>query len=127
MTDLSKFFTNNEKANKSFKETFTVEQLQIAQGGADLFVNECEPKFDAEGNQTNKGRCYFGIGLIRGSVCKELAAKMLSGQPYGTLQISHIVNDGSDPKYPKNFDGLVLMEKPIAQNSVCTIKYQAQA
>lgn len=127
MTDLSQFYTNNENANKSFKETFTVEQIQASQGGADLFVRECEPKFDANGNQTNKGRCYFGIGLVRGSVCNKLAAKLLNNEPYDTLQISHIVNDGSDPKYPKGFDGLVLMEQPSATNTLLNIKYQAQA
>ena len=112
MTDFSKYYTNNEKANSNFKETFTVETLKLSQGGEDFNVLPCKEK---------PGKCFFACGLIRGAVSQNLTKKINEDQPYGTLVVSHVVNDGSDPKFPNKFDGLLLHEKGENKNALLTI------
>ena len=112
MTDFSQFYTNNEKVNSNFKETFTVETLKLSQGGEKLNVLPCEEK---------PGKCFFACGLIRGAVSQNLTKKINEKQPYGTLVVSHVVNDGSDPKFPNKFDGLLLHEKGENKNALLTI------
>ena len=112
MTDFNQFYTNNEKANNNFKETFTVETLKLSQGGEDFNVLPCKDK---------QGKCFFACGLIRGAVSQKLADKILAGQPYGTLVVSHVVNDGSDPQYPNKFDGLLLQEKGENKGALLTL------
>ena len=96
MTDFNQFYTNNEKANNNFKETFTVETLKLSQGGEDFNVLPCKDK---------QGKCFFACGLIRGAVSQKLANKMLAGEKYDTLVVSHVIDPDSD------FNGLVLHEK----------------
>ena len=113
MTDFSQFYTNNASANNSnFKESFTVETIKASQGGESLVVKPCKEK---------PGKCFFACGLIRGSVSQKLADKILTGQSYGTLMVSHVVNDGSDPQYPNKFDGLLLHEKGESNNALLTL------
>ena len=113
MTDFSQFYTNNASANNSnFKESFTVETLKLSQGGEDFNVLPCKDK---------PGKCFFACGLIRGAVSQNLTKKINEGQPYGTLVVSHVVNDGSDPKFPNKFDGLLLHEKGENKNALLTI------
>ena len=112
MTDFSKYYTNNKNANSNFKETFTVETLKLSQGGADFNVLPCKEK---------PGKCFFACGLIRGAVSQNLTKKINEGKPYGTLVVSHVVNDGSDPKFPNKFDGLLLHEKGENKNALLTI------
>lgn len=112
MTDFSKFYTNNAAASSNFKETFTVETIKAAQGGAPLNVLPCKDK---------PGRCFFACGEIRGSVAQELTDKLIAGQQTGTLVVSHVVNDGSDPKYPNKFDGLLLHEQGTNSNVLLSI------
>ena len=69
MTDFNQFYTNNEKANNNFKETFTVETLKLSQGGEDFNVLPCKDK---------QGKCFFACGLIRGAVSQKLADKICS-------------------------------------------------
>lgn len=122
MTDFSQFYTNNAAAaNSNFKETFTVETIKASQGNAALNVVPCPPKFDENGNQTNKGRCFFACGEIRGAVSQQLADKLAAKQPHGTLVISHVVNDGSDPKYPTPYNGLMLHEQAENNNTLLTL------
>ena len=71
MTDFEQFYANF-KENENFKETVSVEIIKASQGGEELTVEPCEPKFDEQGNQTNKGRCYFACGMIRGSVAQRI-------------------------------------------------------
>ena len=106
MTDWTQFYANfKEDEDSKFKETVSLEVVKASQGGEDLTVEECEPKFDAQGNQTNKGRCYFACGMIRGAVSQKLADKMNAGEKYDTLVVSHVIDPDSD------FNGLVLHEK----------------
>lgn len=112
MTDFSQFYANNEKANSNFKETFTVETLKLSQGGADFNVLPCKEK---------PGKCFFACGLIRGAVSQNLTKKINEKTPYGTLVVSHVVNDGSDPEFPNKFDGLLLHEKGENKNALLTI------
>lgn len=112
MTDFNQFYTNNTSANSNFKESFTVETIKASQGGEGLSVFPCKDK---------PGKCFFACGLIRGSVSQKLADKILSGQSYGTLMVSHVVNDGSDPQYPNKFDGLLLHEKGESNNALLTL------
>ena len=112
MTDFSKYYTNNASANSNFKETFTVENIKASQGNAPLNVLPCKDK---------KGKCFFACGAIRGAVSQQLADKLAAKQPTGTLVISHVVNDGSDPKYPNPFDGLMLHEQAESTNALLSI------
>lgn len=112
MTDFNQFYTNNTSANSNFKESFTVETIKASQGGESLSVLPCKDK---------PGKCFFACGLIRGSVSQKLADKILTGQSYGTLMVSHVVNDGSDPQYPNKFDGLLLHEKGENNNALLTL------
>lgn len=112
MTDFNQFYTNSEKVNNNFKETFTVETIKASQGGESLSVLPCKDK---------PSKCFFACGLIRGSVSQKLADKILTGQSYGTLMVSHVVNDGSDPQYPNKFDGLLLHEKGENNNALLTL------
>ena len=106
MTDFTQFYANfKNDENSPFKETVSLEVIKASQGGEKLDVKECEPKFDEQGNQTNKGRCYFACGMIRGSVSQKLADKMLKGEKYGTVVVSHVINPDT------KFNGLVLHEK----------------
>ena len=106
MTDWTQFYANfKEDEDSKFKETVSLEVIKASQGGEDLTVEECEPKFDEQGNQTNKGRCYFACGMIRGAVSQKLADKMNAGEKYDTLVVSHVIDPDSD------FNGLVLHEK----------------
>ena len=108
--DFTQFYSNSKK-DSNFKEEFTVENIKASQGNAKFRFRECEPKFDASGNQTNKGRLYFACGQIRGCVHQALADKINAGQPFGNLIVSHVVNDGTDPKYPTKFNGLMVHEE----------------
>lgn len=113
MTDFSQFYTNNAAAsNSNFKETFTVETIKASQNEAKLQVLPCKDK---------PGKCFFACGEIRGAVSQQLADKLTTGQPHGTLVISHVVNDGSDPKYPNKFDGLMLHEQNENSNALLTL------
>ena len=112
MTDFSQFYSNNASANNNFKESFTVETIKASQGGESLVVKPCKDK---------QGKCFFACGLIRGSVSQKLADKILAGQPYGTLVVSHVVNDGSGPQYPNKFDGLLLHEKGESKGALLTL------
>ena len=113
MTDFNQFYTNNASANNSnFKESFTVETIKASQGGESLSVLPCKD---------NPSKCFFACGLIRGSVSQKLADKINAGQPYGTLVVSHVVNDGSDPQYPNKFDGLLLHEKGENKGALLTL------
>ena len=112
MTDFSQFYSNNASANSNFKESFTVETIKASQGGESLVVKPCKEK---------PGKCFFACGLIIGSVSQKLADKILAGKPYGTLMVSHVVNDGSDPQYPNKFDGLLLHEKGESNNALLTL------
>ena len=112
MTDFSQFYSNNASANSNFKESFSIETIKASQGGEGLSVLPCKDK---------PGKCFFACGLIRGSVSQKLADKILAGQPHGTLVVSHVVNDGSDPQYPNQFDGLLLHEKGENNNALLTL------
>lgn len=115
MTDFSQFYTNNQNANSNFKETFTVETLKLSQGGAKLQVIPCKEK---------PGKCFFACGLIRGAVSDKLVKKLADEEQKKTLkplQVSHVVNDGSDPKFPNKFDGLLLHEQGENKNALLTI------
>ena len=112
MADFSQFYSNNASANSNFKESFTVETIKASQGGESLSVLPCKD---------NPSKCFFACGLIRGAVSQKLADKILAGQPYGTLVVSHVVNDGSDPQYPNKFDGLLLHEKGENKGALLTL------
>lgn len=113
MTDFSQFYTNNANAlNSNFKETFTVETIKASQSDAPLNVLPCKDK---------PGKCFFACGAIRGSVAQKLADKIAAKQPFGTLVVSHVVNDGSDPKYPNKFDGFMLHEMNTSTNALLSI------
>ena len=112
MTDFSQFYTNNASANSNFKETFTVETIKASQGNLPLQVLPCKDK---------PGRCFFACGEIRGAVSNNVAEKLLKGQATSTLVISHVVNDGSDPKYPTPFNGLMLHEQAENSNALLTL------
>ena len=112
MTDFSQFYSNNASANSNFKESFTVETIKASQGGESLSILPCKDK---------QGKCFFACGLIRGAVSQKLADKILAGQPYGTLVVSLVVNDGSDPQYPNKFDGLLLHEKGENKGALLTL------
>ena len=112
MTDFNQFYTNNASANSNFKESFSIETIKASQGGEGLSVLPCKDK---------PGKCFFACGLIRGAVSQKLTDKILAGQPYGTLVVSHVVNDGSDPNYPNVFDGLLLHEKGENNNALLTL------
>ena len=118
--DFTQFYSNSQN-NSNFKETFTVENIKASQGNAMFRFRPCEPKFDASGQQTNKGRLYFACGQIRGSVSKALADKINTKQPFGNLLVSHVVNDGTDPKYPTPFNGLMVYEETEGQGDVLAI------
>lgn len=116
MTDFEQFYANF-KENENFKETVSVEIIKASQGGEELTVEPCEPKFDGQGNQTNKGRCYFACGMIRGSVSQKLADKINAGEKYGTVVVSHVVNPDT------KFDGLVLHEKGERPNRTVLARF----
>ena len=112
MTDFSQFYTNSASANSNFKETFTVETIKASQGDAPLQVLPCKDK---------PGRCFFACGQVRGAVSNNLAEKLLNKESTGTLVISHVVNDGTDPNYPTKFDGLMLHEQAENNNALLTL------
>lgn len=113
MTDFSQFYTNSASAaNSNFKETFTVETIKASQSNAPLQVLPCKDK---------PGKCFFACGEIRGAVSQQLVDKLAAHQTPGTLVISHVVNDGSDPKYPNKFDGLMLHEQAENNNALLTL------
>lgn len=100
MFDFSKFESNNNQSESTFKEQFTVEEVREACGGAEFRVIPCKDK---------PGMWFFACGRVRGYVAKALGAKLDEAHrkhvkpEMGTPVVSHVVSD--------TFDGLMLHEQ----------------
>lgn len=93
MFDFSKFESNNNQSESTFKEQFTVEEIKTACGGADFRVIPSK----------DKNTFFFACGRVRGYVARSLGEKLQKKQSVGTMVVSHVVSD--------TFDGLMLHEQ----------------